>query len=84
VEMTPVWKESKRRSPLPLFPHWLGKLAKPRASHIPTASAATGDFPFLSNSFNFNFDEKCYLHARYLLLRTSPTAQACALDGFSR
>jgi hypothetical protein len=27
-----------------------------------------------SNSFNFNFGEKCYLHARYLLLPTCPTA----------
>jgi hypothetical protein len=33
------------------------------------------DFPFSPSSFNFNFDEKCYLHAQYLLLPTSPVAQ---------
>ena len=74
MEMTAVWKERKSKSPFPLFPHCLGKLAQqPRASHIPTASAAA-EFLFALSSFNFNFDEKCYLHARYFLLPTSPVA----------
>jgi hypothetical protein len=76
MEMTAAWKERKSKSPFPLFPHCLGKLAKqPRASHIPTASGDDLGFPFSPSSFNFNFDEKCYLHARYLLLPTSPFAQ---------
>jgi hypothetical protein len=33
-------------------------------------------FPFSPSWFNFNFDEKCYLHARYLLLPTCPFAHA--------
>jgi hypothetical protein len=41
MEMTAVWEERKSKSPFPLFPHCLGKLAKTRASHIPTASATT-------------------------------------------
>ncbi len=36
---------------------------------------ATTWFPFSPSSFNFKFDEKCYLHARYLLLPTCPFAQ---------
>jgi hypothetical protein len=31
-------------------------------------------FPFFSRSFNFNLNEKCYLHARYFLLPTCPLA----------
>ena len=73
MEMTAVWKERKSKSPFPLFPHCLGKLAKkPRASHIPTASATAWEFLFSPSSFNFNFDESvtnmprtfCYQHAR--------------------
>ena len=76
MEMTPVWEGRKSKSPFPPFPHWLGKLAKTASFPHPTASATTGNFPFPPRSFNFNFDEKCYLHARYLLLPTCPTAQA--------
>jgi hypothetical protein len=39
-------------------------------------------FPFSPSSFNFNLDEKCYLHARYLLLPTCPFAQAANDEGF--
>lgn len=35
-------------------------------------------FPFFSRSFNFNLNEKCYLHARYFLLPTCPLAQGPA------
>jgi hypothetical protein len=52
---------------------------KPRASHIPTASATAWDFLFSPSSFNFNFDEKCYLHDRYLLLPTCPFAHTGTL-----
>jgi hypothetical protein len=41
-------------------------------------------FPFFSRSFNFNLNEKCYLHARYFLLPTCPLAHRLSNDGFSR
>jgi hypothetical protein len=74
MEMTPVWEERKSKSPFPLFPHCLGKLANTATCHIPTASATTWDFFFSTSSFNFNFDESvthmpgtfCYRHARSL------------------
>jgi hypothetical protein len=72
MEMTAVWKERKSKSPFPLFPHRLGKLAK--TASFPHSHSFGDDlgFPFSPNSFNFNFNEKCYLHARYLLLPTCP------------
>jgi hypothetical protein len=75
MEMTPVWKERKSKSPFPLFPHCLGKLAK--TASFPHSHSFGDDlgFPFSPSSFNFNFDEKCYLHARYLLLPTCQFAQ---------
>jgi hypothetical protein len=75
MEMTAVWKERKSKSPFPLFPHCLGKLAK--TASFPHSHSLGGDlgFPFSPSSFNFNFNEKCYLLARYLLLPTSPFAQ---------
>jgi hypothetical protein len=75
MEMTAVWKERKRKSPFPLFPHRLGKLAN-NASFPHSHSFGDGlGFPFSPSSFNFNFDEKCYLHARSLLLPTCPFAE---------
>jgi hypothetical protein len=76
MEMTPVWKERKSKSPFPLFPHCLGKLAK--TASFPHSHSFGDDLGFLfsTSSFNFNFDEKCYLHARYLLLPTCPFAQS--------
>jgi hypothetical protein len=65
-------REEKQKA-LSLSSHTaLGSSQKPRASHIPTASATTWDFPFSPSSFNFNFDESvtyipgtfCYRHAR--------------------
>ena len=75
MEMTAVWKERKSRSPFPLFPHCLGKLAK--NATFPHSHSLGDDlgFPFSPSSFNFNLNEKCYLHARYLLLPTCPFAQ---------
>ena len=75
MEMTAVWKERKSKSPFPLFPHCLGKLAK--NASFPHSHSLGDDlgFPFFSSSFNFNFNEKCYLHPRYLLLPTCPFAQ---------
>jgi len=72
MEMMAVWKERKSKSPFPLFPHRLGKLAK--TASFPHSHSFGDDlgFPFSPNSFNFNFNEKCYLHARYLLLPTCP------------
>ena len=76
MEMTAVWKERKSKSPFPLFPHCLGKLAKkPRASHIPTASATTWDFLFLqarltstsTKSVTYMPGTFCYRHARSLI-----------------
>jgi hypothetical protein len=76
MEMTAVWEEGKSKSPFPLFPHCLGKLAK--TASFPHSHSFGDDlgFPFSPSSFNFNFDEKCYLHARYLLLPTCQFAQA--------
>jgi hypothetical protein len=80
--MTAVWKARKSKSPFPLFPQppWKAR-KKPRASHIPTASTTTWSFLFLPSSFNFNFDEKCYLHSRYLLLPTCPITHDCDYVG---
>ena len=76
MEMTPVWKERKSKSPFPLFPHCLGKLAK--TASFPHSHSFGDDlgFPSSPSSFNFNFDEKCYLHARYFLLPTCQFVQA--------
>ena len=81
MEMTPVWKERKSKSPFPLFPHCLGKLAN--TASLPHSHSFGDDlgFPFSPSSFTFNFDEKCYLHARYLLLQTSPVAHDCEYLG---
>jgi hypothetical protein len=72
VEMTPVWEERKSKSPFPLIPHWLGKLAK--TASFPHSHSFGDDlgFPFSPSSFNFNFDESvtympgtfCYRHPR--------------------
>jgi hypothetical protein len=76
MEMTAVWKERKSRSPFPLFPHCLGKLAK--TASFPHSHSFGDDlgFPSSPSSFNFNFNEKCSLHARYLLLPTCQFAQS--------
>ena len=73
MEMTAVWKERKSKSPL--FPHCLGKLAKTASFPHSHSFGDDLEFPFSPNSFNFNFNEKCSLHARYLLLPTCPFAQ---------
>jgi hypothetical protein len=74
MEMTPVWKERKSKSPFPLFPHCLGKLANtPSLPHSHSFGDDLG-FLFSTSSFNFNFDESvtdmpgtfCYRHARSL------------------
>jgi hypothetical protein len=61
----------------------LGKLAK--TATFPHSHSLGDDleFPFSPSSFNFNFNEKCYLHARYLLLPTCPFAQPQQDWGFS-
>jgi hypothetical protein len=83
MEMTAVWKERKSRSPFPLFPHCLGKLAK--TASFPHSHSFGDDlgFPSSPSSFNFNFNEKCSLHARYLLLPTCQFAQVQQNPGFS-
>jgi hypothetical protein len=82
MEMTAVWKERKSKSPFPLFPHCLGKLAKTASFPHSHSFGDDLEFPFSPNSFNFN-NEKCYLHARYLLLPTCPFAQLQQNLGFS-
>jgi hypothetical protein len=72
MEMTAVWEERKRKSPFPLFPHGLGKLAN--SASFPHSHSFADDwrFPFFSNSFNFNSTRSvtympgtfCYRHAR--------------------
>jgi hypothetical protein len=48
VEMTPMWEERKSKSPFPLIPHWLGKLAK--TASFPHSHSFGDDlgFPFFS------------------------------------
>jgi hypothetical protein len=72
MEMTVVWEQRKRKSPFPLFPHRLGKLAN--NASFPHSHSFGDDlgFPFSPSSFNFNLDESvtympgtfCYRHAR--------------------
>jgi len=84
MEMTAAWKERKRKSPFPLFPHRLGKLANNR--ELPTFPQLRRRLGFLfsPSSYNFNLDEKCYLLARYLLLPTCPFAHGLKIRrGFS-
>ena len=52
----------------------LGKLAKTASFPHSHSFGDDLEFPFSPSSFNFNFNEKCYLHARYLLLPTCPFA----------
>src|ERR1700733_4205131 len=54
----------------------LGKLAKTASFPHSHSFGDDLEFPFSPSSFNFNFNEKCYRHARYLLLPTCPFAQA--------
>ena len=49
MEMTAVWKERKSKSPFPLFPHRLGKLANNR--ELPT-------FPQLRRRLGISFFSK--------------------------
>jgi hypothetical protein len=81
--MTAAWKARKSKSPFPLFPHCIGKL--PKTASFPHSHSLGDDLgvPSSPNSFNFNLNEKCYLHARYLLLPTCPFAQIVQDDGFS-
>ena len=60
----------------------LGKLAKTASFPHSHSFGDDLEFPFSPSSFNFNFNEKCYLHARYLLLPTCPFAQQAS--GFSQ
>ncbi len=84
MEMTAVWEERKSKSPFPLFPHCLGKLAKNACFPHSHSLGDDLDFPFSSSSFNFNLNEKCYLHARYLLLPTCPFAHELKEIGLPR
>jgi len=45
MEMTAVWKERKSKSPFPLFPHRLGKLAK--TASFPHSHSFGDDLGFL-------------------------------------
>jgi hypothetical protein len=87
MEMTPVWKERKSKSPFPLFPHCLGKLAN--TASLPHSHSFGDDLGFLfsTSSFNFNFDESvtdmpgtfCYRHARSLRASKSRALAPAAL-----
>ena len=74
-------EEKKKPFPsLPTLPWKARKLASFPHSH------SFGDdleFLFSPSSFNFNFDEKCYPHAQYLLLLTCPFAHNETTTGFS-
>ena len=74
-------EEKKKPFPsLPTLPWKARKLAS-----FPHSHSLGDDLEFLSSpsSFNFNFDEKCYPHAQYLLLLTCPFAQRVTDEGFS-
>ena len=75
MEMTAMWDERKSKNLFPLGSHRLGKLAKTASFPHSHSFGDDLEFPFSPSSFNFNFNEKCYLHARYLLLPTCPFAQ---------
>src|ERR1700687_1399481 len=75
MEMTAMWDERKSKNLFPLGSHRLGKLAKTASFPHSHSFGDDLEFPFSPSWFNFNFDEKCYLHARYLLLPTCPFAQ---------
>jgi hypothetical protein len=73
MEMTAVWEERKSKSPFPLFPHCLGKLAN--NSDLPTfpqPPATTWDFLFLqarltstsTKSVTYMPRTFCYRHPR--------------------
>jgi|SRR5580704_15145603 hypothetical protein len=91
MEMTPVWKERKSKSPFPLFPHCLGKLAN--TASLPHSHSFGDDLGFLfsTSSFNFNFDESvtdmpgtfCYRHARSLRLEKDWAFKAAEVRFFS-
>ena len=83
MEMTAMWDERKSKNLFPLGSHRLGKLAKTASFPHSHSFGDDLEFPFSPSSFNFNFNEKCYLHARYLLLPTCPFAQASTTEGFS-
>jgi hypothetical protein len=92
MEMTPVWKERKSKSPFPLFPHCLGKLAN--TASLPHSHSFGDDLGFLfsTSSFNFNFDESvtdmpgtfCYRHARSLRTRNDQGFRVCVRTRKSR
>jgi hypothetical protein len=91
MEMTPVWKERKSKSPFPLFPHCLGKLAN--TASLPHSHSFGDDLGFLfsTSSFNFNFDESvtdmpgtfCYRHARSLRASRTRALAPAALFSLS-
>src|ERR1700687_979894 len=83
MEMTAMWDERKSKNLFPLGSHRLGKLAKTASFPHSHSFGDDLEFPFSPSSFNFNFNEKCYLHARYLLLPTCPFAQQ-SLGGVTR
>jgi hypothetical protein len=72
MEMTAAWKERKRKSPFPLFPHRLGKLANNR--ELPTFPQLRRRLGFLflqarltsslTKSVTYMPGTFCYRHAR--------------------
>jgi hypothetical protein len=73
MEMTAAWKERKSKSPFPLFPHCLGKLANNRElPTFPQPPATTWDFLFLqarltstsTKSVTYMPGTFCYRHPR--------------------
>ena len=79
MEMAPVWEERRKKKPFPSLPTLPWKARKKRElPTFPQLRRRLGISSFAPSSFNFNFDEKRYLHARYLLLPTCPFAQGPA------
>jgi hypothetical protein len=76
-------EREEKQKPFPSLPTQPWKARK--TASFPHSHSFGDDlgFPFSPSSFNFNLNEKCYLHARYLLLPTSPFAQNHNYEGFS-
>ena len=87
MEMPAVWKERKSKKPFPSLPTppWKAR-KKPRASHIPTASAATWISLFLqarltstsTKSVTYMPGTFCYRHPRSHRLSKDEGFSPCA------
>src|ERR1700742_467805 len=87
MKMTPAWKEEKRKRPFPLFPPWLGKIAK--NATLPHFHSLGDGWKSSSLQYPLNFNSTksvtymtgtfCYRHARPLHKALSTTVEMTKL-----